>query len=133
VVSHFKQVTTSKAWTEPSEINSSGTEEEVIFNFKPTNTPQIQIIEAISGEDSEESDDSDNTTSEEETGHGHQLWEEESDEEIIYHILKKPYTGPKIDNESKKSFMINMGSVSGRDNPVSPKACKRRTLVAGKL
>jgi hypothetical protein len=32
---HFKQVATSKAQTKPSDINSSDSEEEVIFNFKP--------------------------------------------------------------------------------------------------
>jgi hypothetical protein len=118
VVFHFKQVATSKARTKLSEISSSDSEEEIIFNFKPANIPRIQITETTSGENSEESDDSDNTTSEEETGRGRQLWEEEFDEEIIYHILKKPYKGPETDNESEKSFMINMGSYSGRDNPV---------------
>jgi hypothetical protein len=73
VAFHFKQVATSKAQTEPSEINSSDSEEEVIFNFKPATTPRIQITEATSGENSEESDDSDNTTSEEETGRDCQL------------------------------------------------------------
>jgi hypothetical protein len=128
VVFHFKQVATSKAQTEPNEINSSDSEEEVILNFKPTNTPRIQITEATSGEDSEESDNLNNTISEEETGHGHQLWEEESDEEIIYHILKKPYKGPKIDNESEESFMINLGSGSGRDNPVKPRLVNEERL-----
>jgi hypothetical protein len=128
VTFHFKQVTTSKARTKPSEINLSDSEEEVIFNFKPANIPRIQITEATSGENSEESDDSDNTTSEEETGHGRQLWEEESDEEIIYHILKKPYKGPEIDNESEESLMINMGSDSGRDNPVRPRLVSEERL-----
>jgi hypothetical protein len=109
-------VATSKVRTKPSEINSSDSEEEVIFNFKPVNTPRIQIIEATSGEDSEESDDSGNITSEEEVGHGRQPWEEEPDEEIIYHILKKPYKGSETDNESEESFMINIGPGSGRDN-----------------
>jgi hypothetical protein len=54
---HFKQVATSKAQTKPNEINSSDSEEEVIFNFKSANSPQIQITEATSGENSEESDD----------------------------------------------------------------------------
>jgi hypothetical protein len=71
----FKQVATSKARTKPSEINSSDSEEEIIFNFKPANSPRIQIIEATSGENSEESDDSVNATSEEETDHGRQLWD----------------------------------------------------------
>jgi hypothetical protein len=75
VVFYFKHVATSKAWTKPSEISSSDSEEEVIFNFKPANTPRIQITEETSGENSEESDDSGNITSEEETGHGSQLWE----------------------------------------------------------
>jgi hypothetical protein len=113
----FKQVATSKYQTKPSEINSSDSEEEVIFNFKPANSPRIQIIEATSGENSEESDDSGNITSEEETDRSRQLWDEESDEKIIYHILKKPYKGPETDNESEESFMINVGSGSERDNP----------------
>jgi hypothetical protein len=121
-------VATSKARTKPSEINSSDSEEEVIFNFKPANSPQIQIIEATSGENSEESDDSGNTTSEEETDRGRQLWDEESDEEIIYHILKKPYKGPEIDNESEESFMINMGPGSGKDNPVMPRLINEERL-----
>jgi hypothetical protein len=128
VVFHFKQVATSKAQIEPSEINSSDSEEEVIFNLKPANTSRIQIVEATLGEDPEESDDSNNTTSEEETGHGRQLWEEESDEEIIYHILKKPYQWPEIDNESDESFMINLGSSSGRDNPVRPRLVSEECL-----
>jgi hypothetical protein len=128
VVFHFKQVATSKARTKSSEINSSDYEEEVIFNFMPANTPQIQITETTSGENSEESDDSGNTTSEEKIGHGRQLWEEESDEEIIYHILKKPYKGPEIDNESEESFMINMGSDSGKDNPVKPRFVSEERL-----
>jgi hypothetical protein len=82
----------------------------------------------ISGEDSEESDDSGSTVSEEETGHGHQLWEEESDEEIIYHILKKPYKGPETDDESEESFMINMGPDSGRDNPIRPRLISEERL-----
>jgi hypothetical protein len=101
---HFKQVATYKAQTKPSEVNSSDSEEEVIFNFKPANAPRIQITEATSGEDSEESNDSGDITSGEESGHGRQPWEEESDEEIIYHILKRPYKGPEIDNESEESF-----------------------------
>jgi hypothetical protein len=36
---HFKHVATSKAQTKPNKINSSDSEEEVIFNFKPANTP----------------------------------------------------------------------------------------------
>jgi hypothetical protein len=128
VVFHFKQVATSKAQTKPSEINSSDSEEEDIFNFKPTNSPRIQITEATSGENSEASKDSGNTTSEEETGRGRQLWEEESDEEIIYHILKKPYKGPETDNESEESFMINIGSGSGRDNPVKPRLISEEHL-----
>jgi hypothetical protein len=107
VVLHFKQVATSKARTKPSEINLNDSEEEVIFNFKSANTPRIQITEATLGENYEESDDSDNTTEEEEAGHGRQLWEEDSDEEIIYHILKKPYKGPETNNESEESFIIN--------------------------
>jgi hypothetical protein len=128
VAFHFKQVAMSKAQTKPSEINSSDSEEEVIFNFKPANAPQIQITEATSGEDSEESDDSGDITSGEESGHGRQPWEEESDEEIIYRILKKPYKGPEIDNESEESFMINMGSGSGRDNPVRPRPVNEERL-----
>jgi hypothetical protein len=128
VVFHSKQVATSKTLTKPNKINSSDSEEEVIFNFKPTNTPRIQITEATSGEDFEESDDSGNTISEEETGHGRQLWEEESDEEIIYHILRKPYKGPEIDNESEESSMINLGSDSGRDNPVRLKHVSEERL-----
>jgi hypothetical protein len=128
VAFHFKQVATSKVRTKPSEINSSDSEEEVIFNFKPANTPRIQITKTTSGEDSEESDDSGNITCEEEIGHGHQLSEEESDEEIIYHILKKPYKGPETDNESEESFMINMGSDSGRDNPVRPRLVSEERL-----
>jgi hypothetical protein len=120
-VSHFKQVAMSKAQAKPSEINSSDYEEEVIFNFKPANAPQIQITEVTSGGDSEESDESGDITSGEESDHGRQPWEEESDEEIIYHILKKPYKGSETDNESEESFMINMGSSSGRDNPVRPR------------
>jgi hypothetical protein len=95
VVFHSKQVVASKARTKPREINSSDSEEEIIFNFKPNSVPRIQIIEATSGENSEESDDSGNATSEEETDRSRQLWDEESDEEIIYHILKKPYKDPK--------------------------------------
>jgi hypothetical protein len=72
--------------------------------------------------------DSGSTVSEEETGHGHQLWEEESDEEIIYHILKKPYKGHEIDDESEESFMINMGLDSGRDNPVRPRLVSEERL-----
>jgi hypothetical protein len=128
VIFHFKQVATSKAQTEPNKINSRDSEEEVIFNFNPTSTPQIQIIEATSGENSEASDDSGNTTSEEETGRDRQLWEEESDEEIIYHILNKSYKGPETDNESEESFMINMGSDSGRDNPVRPRHVNEERL-----
>jgi hypothetical protein len=128
VAFHFKQVATSKAQTEPSEINSSDSEEEVIFNFKPDNTPRIQITETTSEENSEESDGSGNTTSEEETGRGRQLWEEESDEEIIYHILKKPYKGSETDNESEESFMINMGPDSGRDNPIRPRLVSKKRL-----
>jgi hypothetical protein len=128
VAFHFKRVATPKVRTKPSEINSSDSKEEVIFNFKPANTPRIQITEATSGEDFEESDDSGNITSEEEVGHGRQPWEEESDEEIIYHILKKPYKGPETDNESEKSFMINMGSGSGRDNPVRPRPVSEERL-----
>jgi hypothetical protein len=118
---HFKQVATYKAQTKPSEVNSSDSEEEVIFNFKPANAPQIQITEVTSGEDYEESDESGGITSGEESGHGRQPWEEESDEEIIYHILKKPYKGSETDNESEESFMINVGSGSGRDNPIRPR------------
>jgi hypothetical protein len=81
--------------------------------------------ETTSGESSEEFD---NTTSKEETGHDRQLWEEESDEEIIYHIIKKPYKRPETDNESEESFMINMGSGSGRDNPVRPKLVNEERL-----
>jgi hypothetical protein len=121
-------VATSKVRTKPSEINTSDYEEEVTFNFKPANTPRIQITEATSGEDSEESDDSDNIASEEEAGHGRQPWEEESDEEIIYHILKKPYKGPEIDNKIEESFMINMGPDSGRDNPVRPRSVSEERL-----
>jgi hypothetical protein len=128
VAFHFKQVATSKIRAKPSEINSSDSEEEVIFNFKPVNTPRIQITEATSGEDSEESDDSGNITSEEEVGHSRQLWEEESDEEIIYHIIKKPYKGPETDNESEESFMINTGSGSGKDNPVRPRLVSEERL-----
>jgi hypothetical protein len=121
-------VATSKIRTKPSEINSSDSEEEVIFNFKPANAPQIQITEATSGENSEESDDSGDITSGEESGHGRQPWEEESDEEIIYHILKKPYKGPETDNESEESFMINMGSGSGRDNPARSRLVSKERL-----
>jgi hypothetical protein len=121
-------VATSKVRTKPSEINSSDSEEEVIFNFKPANTPRIQITEATSGKDSEESDDSGNITSEEEVGHGRQPWEEEPDEEIIYHILKKPYKGPETDNESEESFMINMGPGSGKDNPIRPRPVSEERL-----
>jgi hypothetical protein len=128
VAFHFKQVATSKVQTKSSEINSSDSEEEVIFNFKPANTPRFRITEATSEENSEESDDSGNTTSEEETGRGRQLWEEESDEEIIYHILKKPYKGHETDIESEESFMINMGSGSGRDNPVRPRLVSEECL-----
>jgi hypothetical protein len=117
VAFHSKQVAASKARTKPREINWSDSEEEVIFNFNPNNLPQIQITEIISGESSEESDD---TASKEETGRDRQLWEEESDEEIIYHVLKKPYKGLEIDNESEESFMINMGLDNGRDNLVKP-------------
>jgi hypothetical protein len=81
----------SKVRTTPKGINASDYEEEVIFNFKTSNTPRIQITEVASGGDSEEFDNSDNTTSEDEIDDGRQLWEEESDEEIIYHILKKTY------------------------------------------
>jgi hypothetical protein len=128
VAFHFKQVATSKVRAKPSEINSSDSEEEVIFNFKPANTPRIQITEATSGEDSEESDDSGNATFEEETDRSRQLWDEESDEEIIYHILKKSYKGPETDNESEESFMINTGSGSGRDNPVRPRPVSEERL-----
>jgi hypothetical protein len=121
-------VATSKAQAKPSEINSSDSEEEVIFNFKSANSPRIQITEVTSEENSEESDDPDNTTSEEEADRGRQLWEEESDEEIIYHILKKPYKGPKTDNESEESFMINMGSDSERDNPFRPRFLSEERL-----
>jgi hypothetical protein len=121
-------VATSKAQTEPNEINSSDSEEEVIFNFKPANTPRIQITELTSGEDSEESDDLGSTTFEEETGHSRQSWEEESDEKIIYHILKKPYKGPETDDESDESFMINLGSDSGRDNLVRPRLINEERL-----
>jgi hypothetical protein len=121
-------VATSKAWTEPSEINSSDSEEKIIFNFKPANTPRIQITEVTSGESSEESDNPDNINSEDETDNSRQPWEEESDEEIIYHILKKPYNGPEIDNESEESFMINLGSGGGRDNPVRPRMVSEECL-----
>jgi hypothetical protein len=125
---HFKQVATYKAQTKPSDINSSDSEEEVIFNFKPANSPRIQIIEVTSGENSEESDDSSNTTSEEEAGHSCQLWEEESDEETIYHILKKPYKGLETDNESEESFMINVGSGNERDNPARSRPVNEERL-----
>jgi hypothetical protein len=121
-------VATSKSRTELSEINSSDSEEEVIFNFKPANTSRIQITETTSEENSEESDDSSNTTPEEEAGRDRQLWEEESDEEIIYHILKKPYKGPEMANESDESCMINMGSDSGRDNPVRSRLVSEERL-----
>jgi hypothetical protein len=87
-----------------------------------------QITKATSGEDSEEFDDSDNTASEEKTGHGRQHWEEESDEEIIYHILKKSYKGPETDNESEESFMINLESGSGMDNLVRPRLVNEEHL-----
>jgi hypothetical protein len=128
VVFDFKQVAKSKAQTKPSEINSSDYEEEVIFNFKPANTPRIQITKATSGEDSEKFDDSGSTTFEEETGHSRQPREEESDEEIIYHILKKPYKRPETDDESEELFMINLGSDSGRDNPVRPRLVSEERL-----
>jgi hypothetical protein len=128
VVFHFKRVATSKAQTKLNEINSTDSEEEIIFYFKHANTPRIQITEATSREDSEEFDDSSSATSEEETGHSRQLWEEESDEEIIYHILKKPYKGPKTDNKSEESFMINLGSGSGRDNPVRSRLVSEERL-----
>jgi hypothetical protein len=118
VVFHFKQVATSKTRIKPSEINSSDSEEEIIFNFKPANTSRILIIETTSREDSKEYDDSGSTTSEEKTDHSRQLWEEESDKEIIYHILKKLYKGPETDNKIEELFMINLGSGSGRDNTV---------------
>jgi hypothetical protein len=73
VVFHFKQVATSKTRIKPSEINSSDSEEEVIFNFKPANTSRILIIETTSREDSKEYDDSGSTTSEEKTDHSRQL------------------------------------------------------------
>jgi hypothetical protein len=128
IASHFKQVATSKAQIKPSEINSIDSEEEVIFNFKPANSPRIQIIEATSGENSEESDDSGNATSEEETDRRRQLWDEEFDKEIIYHILKKSYKGPETNNESEESFMINMGSGSERDNPVRSRLISEERL-----
>jgi hypothetical protein len=128
VVFHFKQVATSKARTVPNEINSSDSEEEVIFNFKPANTPQIQITEATSGENFEESDNPDNTTSKEGTDNVRQLREEESDEEIIYHILKRPYKGPERDNESEESFMINLGPNNGSDNPARPRLASEECL-----
>jgi hypothetical protein len=118
VVFHSKQVATSKSRTKPREIYSSDSKEEVIFNFKPNSFPQIQLIEATSEESSEESDD---TVSKEETNRDRQLWEEESDEEIIYHILKKPYKGPETNNESEESFMVNIGLGNGRDNPIKPR------------
>jgi hypothetical protein len=121
-------VATSKAQTKPSEINSSDSEEEVIFNFKPANSPRIQIIEATSGENSEESDDSGNITSEEEIDRSRQLWDEESDEKIIYHILKKSYKGPETDNESEESFMINVGSDNERDNPARSRLINEERL-----
>jgi hypothetical protein len=111
-------VATSKARTKPREIYSSDSEEEVIFNFKPNRLPQIQVTKATSVESSEESDD---TVSKEEINRDRQLREEESDEEIIYHILKKPYKGPETNNENEESFMVNIGLDNGRDNPVKPR------------
>jgi hypothetical protein len=128
VTFHFKHVATSKVRTKPSEINSSDSEEEVIFNFKPANSPRIQIIEVTSGENFEESDDSGNITSEEVIDRSRQLWDEESNEEIIYHILKKPYKGPETDNESEESFMINVGSNSERDNPARSRLANEECL-----
>jgi hypothetical protein len=128
VIFHFKQVATSKVRTMPKGTNTSDFEEEVVFNFKPVNTPRIQITETDSGGDFEESDDSDIVTSEDENNDGRQLWEEESDEEIIYHILKKPYKGLETNNESEKSFMINIESGGGRDNSARPRLASEERL-----
>jgi hypothetical protein len=117
VVFQFKQVATSNVLTAPRRMSASDSEEEVIFNFKPSNQPQIQTTEAASEENSKESDDPVSTTSESENDDRRQLWDDEYDEEIIYHILKKPHKGPETDNESEESLMINLGPGGGRDNP----------------
>jgi hypothetical protein len=64
VVFHFKHVDISKFRTAPKGINVSDYEEEVIFNFKPANRPQVQIkiTEAASEGNSEKFDDLDSTT-----------------------------------------------------------------------
>jgi hypothetical protein len=122
VVFHFGQVATSKVWTTPRRISASDFEKEVIFNFKPTHQPQIQTTEAATEGNSEELDDDPNsTTSESDNNDGRQLWDEESNEENIYHILKKPHKGPEINNGSEESLMINLGPGSGRDNPARPR------------
>jgi hypothetical protein len=122
-----KWYSTSNRWLHlksgwpPKRINMSDSEEKIVFNFKPDNTPQIQIIEATSDGNSEEFNDLDSTTSENENNDGHQLWDEESDEEIIYHILKKSHKGPETNNESEESLMINLGLGGGRDNSARPR------------
>jgi hypothetical protein len=88
------------------EIHTSDSEEEIVFNFQPSETPQIQIVDTTSEEGSEETEDSDDSVSERGDDGEHPSWEEESDENIIYHIFKKPYKRSKTDSESEESFMI---------------------------
>jgi hypothetical protein len=105
----------------PKEISTSDSKEEVIFNFKSVNTSRIQITEAALGEDSEESNDPSNSAFKDGNEDEFQIWEEESDKEIIYHILRKTYKRPTIDNESEESFMINLGPGGRGSFPARPR------------